>query len=360
MASRAIVFLSLLAFTSTAYGGFGMTARILSPVKITTNQGQATSEIHVELTWKNILKKAATYKADDLPRFVLLDGSGKELDRFVVETKPEQGETQFTPETKEILLQPNEHLQWKVKVWIRGLAMEPGKRYQLGDRGDYLEENVPFVPTVSDERWRVRLTAYEQVVRITGEGVDQCATVFDINCSTGEAAALTILPKPVESVSVTPLLQWTGNAPFPQPYTGEPRMTSVKRAKNGISVLTFPWHEGECRELKQQLLPLADANFDYGPHTFIACGWDKATGVEAPCSAIRGEPSDGFLTIYATPQPGWPGSGYFSDDGYLVGICEHRAPSEHANRQGVYVDVKQLRAALEEVAYKYPAPAEEQ
>ena len=161
-----LVVLGVLASDSFAQAADNIKVAIAAPVEITTKPGTATSEILVEITWTNTFDRSVTLRTNDVPHFALFDAAGNEVDTFVVDTLPQKGEEQIKPEKSEVLLDPKKSCTWKVKVWVRGLAMEPGRCYMLGDTYGQIAHTVPFVPVVKDGREKLRSRIYEQTVRI--------------------------------------------------------------------------------------------------------------------------------------------------------------------------------------------------
>jgi len=351
-----VVVASVLFAAKAAGGVLGLKASVAAPVEIvTTGDKKATAEILVEITWTNTFDRNVKWRTSDVPQFAIFDAAGNYVDTFVVDTKPQEGEKQITPDKEEVTLEPKKSYSWKVKVWVRGLAMEPGRCYMLGDTHNELDEKVPFVPEVKDGRGKLRPTLYEQTVRMKAGKIELCATVFDVDEKKGVAYALTILEEAAETVEVTPLYYRTGPSDnVTSLYGGKAVKGSVRRAKSGVAVVEFPLKTSEFLTLKPRFLPLAKVDYAYSKGTYIACGWSPAVGVTAPCSAIRGGIVNGFSTYYATPREGWRGSGYYSDSGYLVGLCDMGPnPEGHSNRLGSYVGLKKLHEDLKEIKYEF-------
>src|SRR5262249_43171740 len=159
---------------------------------------------------------------------------------------------------------------------------------------------------------KLRSALYEQTVRIKAGELDQCATVFDLDKQNGVARALTLLREPIDTVTGWPMYYRTREGDVTRLYEGKALKGNGKRAHSGVSVIEFPLGPDQVPALNPRFLPLATAAYDYSKGTYITCGWSPTTGVTAPCSALQREIINGFSTIYATPQEGWRGSGYYS------------------------------------------------
>lgn len=326
--------------------------KVAGPVEIVTARNKpSTSVMLVEMTWTNGFDRPLTCRTDDLPQFAIYDAAGHSVDSFLVETKPKEGEEQTKAEPLVVTLKPKESYTRKVKVWVRALALEPGRCYQLGTPDGELKDKAPFVATVTDGRSGVKSRAYDLTVRLRVGESEKCGVVFDVDAKKGVAYALTVLKEKPELVWVQPLYYRVERSATLYAYDGEPVKGTARVATNGVAVAEFPLAVSKDLTLRPEPLPLEHAGYRPGEDTYLVCGWSPGLGVYAPCAAVLGSEAGAFSTIYATPRTEWQGSGCFSHAGRLVGLCSH-AGTGHRNRVGYYAGVSIIHTALNELGHK--------